>query len=418
MKDRLLLAIVSTIVVTTCSFGDGLNLHGWEPYAQRPALMPTMSKSPETESLEMASSGHFRCNGAWRKSVPVIAGTFYTFRAEYSSLNVTLPRRSILTRIDWKSRDGSRLSLPDYPANTSTSGRLTQMSGSYKAPEGATTATIELIFRWDENGSVSWKHAELTPSTPPTPRRVVLATVNHRPQNSSGPDQNVRTYGRFLEIAGEKGADIVCLPEGMTVIGTGKEYLEVAETIPGPTTKALGRLAEHYSMYIVAGLYEQKGETFYNSSVLIDRTGEVAGVYRKVSLPRGEIDAGFTPGSEFPVFETDFGKVGMMICWDSQFPEAARRLAAKGAEVIMLPIWGGTEPLFVARALENQVFLVSSSFDAKSGIWNKKGELIAEAVEEGSVAVSEVDLSEKIFLEWIGDLRAHIPRESPPVKEE
>jgi predicted amidohydrolase len=219
-------------------------------------------------------------------------------------------------------------------------------------------------------------------------------------------------------MAGEKGADIVCLPEGMTVIGTGKDYLEVAETIPGHTTEALGKHARRYSMYIVAGLYEQEGETFYNSSVLIDRTGEVAGVYRKVSLPRGEIDAGFTPGYEFPVFETDFGKIGMMICWDSQFPEAARRLASSGAEIILLPIWGGYESLFAARAIENHVHLVTSSFDAKSGIWNRKGELIAEAEEEGSVAVSEVDLSEKVFLEWIGDLRAHIPRESPPVKEE
>jgi len=136
-----------------------------------------------------------------------------------------------------------------------------------------------------------------------------------------------------------------------------------------------------------------------------------------VSLPRGEFDSGLTPGSDFPVFDTDFGKVGMMICWDSQFPEAARRLAAGGAEIIMLPIWGGSEPLFVARAIENQVFLVTSSFDAKSGIWNKRGELIAEAADEGSVALSEVDLSEVVFWDWIGDLRSHIPRESPPVKE-
>jgi predicted amidohydrolase len=247
---------------------------------------------------------------------------------------------------------------------------------------------------------------------------VILATVNHRPQNTSGPEQSVKSFIKFIEMAGQKGADIVCLPEGVSVIGTGMSYLEVAEPIPGPSTRLLGELARRHSMYLVAGLYEQERDTFYNVSVLIDRAGEVAGVYRKVSLPRGEIDAGLTPGSEFPVFETDFGKVGMMICWDSQFPEAARRLAAAGAEIILLPIWGGSEPLFAARAIENQVHLVTSSFDSKSGIWDRKGKLIAAANDEGSVAIAKVDLSEVIFWEWIGDLRAHIPRESPPVKEE
>jgi predicted amidohydrolase len=275
-----------------------------------------------------------------------------------------------------------------------------------------------LIFRWDEAGSVTWTDIQFRPTKAPGSRNVVLATVNHRPRETSGPEESLKSFCRFLEIAGEKGADIVCLPEGATVIGTGKDYLAVAEPIPGPSTKILGELARHHSMYIVAGLYEQDGDTFYNVSVLIDREGNVAGLYRKVSLPRGEIDAGLTPGREFPVFETDFGKVGMMICWDSQFPEASRRLAAAGAEVIMLPIWGGSETLFAARAIENDVHLVTSSFDSKSGIWNRKGKLIAEAQNEGSVALVEVDLSEAVFQQWIGDLRAHIPRESPPVKEQ
>jgi len=379
--------------------------------------MPVMAKSSEKGTLETASSGHFRCNGSWRKSFPIDSGNYYAFSVEYSATNVTLPRRSILARIDWKDGNGKQLSLPDYPATT-VNGELNRITGHFRAPDGATTATVELIFRWDKKGSVSWRKAKLTRVSATKPRKVVLGAIYHRPRESSGPAQNLESFARFLRVAGERGADIVCLPEGVTVIGTGKDYLEVAEPIPGPTTRALGELARRYSMYIVAGLYERRDNTYYNVSVLIDRSGLVAGIYRKVSLPRGEIDAGLTPGSEFPVFETDFGKVGMMICWDSQFPEAARRLASQGAEIILLPVWGGNETLFAARAIENQIHLVTSSYDAKTGIWNRKGELLAEASEPDTVAIAEVDLSEVISWEWIGDLRAHIPRESPPVKEE
>jgi predicted amidohydrolase len=77
------------------------------------------------------------------------------------------------------------------------------------------------------------------------------------------------------------------------------------------------------------------------------------GKYRKVCLPSEEIDGGITPGKDYPVFDTDFGRVGMMICWDRSYPEVARRLAAQGAEVLLMPIWGGQELLARSRTQEN-----------------------------------------------------------------
>ena len=109
-------------------------------------------------------------------------------------------------------------------------------------------------------------------------------------------------------------------------------------------------IAKKYNLYIVAGIYEKDGDTVYNTAVLISRTGEYAGKYRKVCLPREEIQGGITPGKSLPVFDTDFGRIGLMICWDVFFPEPARTLAHKGAEVIFLPIWGGNLTLAKARA--------------------------------------------------------------------
>ena len=112
-----------------------------------------------------------------------------------------------------------------------------------------------------------------------------------------------------------------------------------------------------------------------------------------------------------PVFATDFGTVGMMICWDVQFPEPARALAAKGAEIIFLPIWGGSEVLARARAIENHVTLVSSSYDMKTMVVNPRGDILCEASKEHPIAVTEVDLDEKLMQPWIGDMKGRILRE-------
>ena len=89
--------------------------------------------------------------------------------------------------------------------------------------------------------------------------------------------------------------------------------------------------------------------------------GAVAGKYRKVTLPRSEVEAGVTPGDSYPVFDTRFGKVGMMVCYDGFFPEVARELSNRGAEVIAWPVWGCNPSLAAARACENHVYVVSST---------------------------------------------------------
>ncbi|MBL8235399.1 MAG: carbon-nitrogen hydrolase family protein, partial [Bryobacterales bacterium] len=118
----------------------------------------------------------------------------------------------------------------------------------------------------------------------------------------------------------------------------------------GPTTESLGKVAKQRKAYIVAGIYEREGGAIYNTAVLIDRAGEVAGKYRKVYLPREEVEGGLTPGAHFPVFSTDFGKLGLMICYDVFFSDPARHLTNQGAEIIAMPIWGGDEDLAKARA--------------------------------------------------------------------
>jgi predicted amidohydrolase len=162
---------------------------------------------------------------------------------------------------------------------------------------------------------------------------------------------------------------------------------------------------------VVAGLYERSGKVIYNTAVLLGRKGELVGAYRKTHLPREEWEQGITPGSLYPVFTTDFGTVGLMICWDLQFPEPARALAAQGADLILLPIWGGSEVLARARAIENCVFLVSSSYDMKSFVVNPAGQVLAEATSERPVVTAPLRLDRPILQPWLGDMKTRTWKE-------
>jgi predicted amidohydrolase len=220
-------------------------------------------------------------------------------------------------------------------------------------------------------------------------------------------------FSKYIQKTTEYQADIACLPEAVTLVGTGKTYVEVSEPVPGPSTEFLGSVAREHNIYIVAGLLERDGPVVYNTAVLIDREGKLAGRYRKVALPREEIEGGVMPGNSYPVFDTDFGRIGMMICWDLQFPEVAKQLAIQGAEVIFMPIWGGNLTLASARAIENQIWLVSSSYNMKTGVFDLEGKLLVEADEQDPVALVQVDLNRHRYWPWLGDLKNRIPREDP-----
>jgi predicted amidohydrolase len=264
---------------------------------------------------------------------------------------------------------------------------------------------------------VLFRSAELKGTPPPSPRKVRLAAIHHRPKKSPSPQANLEDFATLIEQAGAQKADVVCLGEGITVVGTQLKYADVAESIPGPSTERLGKAAAAAKAYVVAGLYERDSKTIYNTSVLIGRDGKLVGKYRKVCLPREEIDGGITPGSDYPVFDTDFGRVGMMICWDVHFPEVARELSARGAEVILMPIWGGNETLAKARAIENQIHLVASGYDFPTVIYDRKGDAVAKGEKDPSVILTEVDLNDRTLWPWLGDWRSRIWREGPARQE-
>ncbi len=366
-------------------------------------------------TLALAGGGLAAANGRWTADAPVEGGAHYRFETRYRTCRVDEPARSVLARLIWLDADGKQVERAEYPATVEESalGSWGLVRQTYAAPERASRARIELVYRWDADGVVHFGGTRLDRVSPPPSRSPRIASIHHRPRGSGGPRENLEAFGRLVKRAAERGADIVCLPEGITVVGTGKTYIDVSEPVPGPSTELLGDVARRSRVYIVAGIYERDGPVVYNTAVLIDRRGELAGTYRKVCLPREEIEGGITPGDRLPVFDTDFGRVGLMICWDVFFPEPARELARQGAEVILMPIWGGNLTLARARAIENQIYLVSSTYDMKTAVFDHAGEIIAEGTDDDPIAITEVDLEKRTLWPWLGDFRARIPREMP-----
>lgn len=243
-------------------------------------------------------------------------------------------------------------------------------------------------------------------------------------------EQNVDQSCTLIEEAGRLNADIVCLPEnvaGMCVVPQEAGL----QTVPGPVTDRFCGIAARYGMYIIAPMMEQRDEgpngiNVYNTAVIIDRKGQIVGVYDKVHLTTPAISRGHRAGNTYPVFETDFGRIGIMICYDFFFPESARILALNGAEVLFVPTAGdGRGPavfdaLVRARAIDNCVSVVASvsQNQGRSCVVSPEGDLLADSREIPGVVYTDVDLDRQILRHEVsggrGDLRGILFRARRP----
>jgi predicted amidohydrolase len=391
---------------------------GWNTWSARPELAPrTFVDNKHSRgnpgALALSGNGVAGASGRWEKPVSGIRpGQWYRLTAWYRTDGLKDEANAVLCRLGWADSDTKNIGEPEYAWETTVEGSWRRISVAAPAPGKASSAVVQLWLHNAKEGTVWWDDIQLEQIPPPEPRKVSIAAVRYRPSRSTGPEENIRLFSEVIEKQAPKGVDVIVLPEGMTVVGTPAKYADVAESVPGgPTTKALGVLAKARKAWVVAGIYEREGTVVYNTAILIDRDGRFAGKYRKVYLPREEIEAGLTPGNEYPVFKTDFGSVGLMICWDVQYSDPARALALQGAEIVLMPIWGGNLTLTRARAIENSVFLVTSGYDIPSMILDPKGETLATTEVNGSVATATIDLNHRYTWEWLGEMRGRFMRE-------
>lgn len=250
---------------------------------------------------------------------------------------------------------------------------------------------------------------------------------------SSNPSENVNQAVSHIEEAARGEAQLICLPELFR-----SQYFcqredaalfDLAESIPGPTTEVLGKIAREKKVTILASLFERRAAgVYHNSLVVINEKGEMAGLYRKMHIPDDPAyyeKFYFTPGDKgFQAIKTSYATIGPLICWDQWYPEAARLTALQGAELLVYPTAIGWHPAEKAQegtaqreawitiqrshAIANGVFVVSVNrvgheiqsegedgieFWGSSFVCDPFGVILAQAsVEKEEVLLVDIDL--------------------------
>ena len=263
-----------------------------------------------------------------------------------------------------------------------------------------------------------------------TPSRIVqLGLVQRRATRDAA--ENLRRTIEGIREAARRGAQIVCTQElflGPYFCQTeDHEFFKLAEPIPGPTTEAMQAIAKELGIVIVASLFEKRAEGLYhNTAAIIDADGSYLGKYRKMHIPDDPQYLEkfyFTPGDlGFKAWDTKFGRIGVLVCWDQWYPEGARLTAMQGAEILFYPTaigWlvpekaehgerqaNSWETIQRAHAIANGVYVCAVNrvghedgpnegieFWGNSFVADPSGMVVAKAGQDEEVMVVPVDLA-------------------------
>ncbi len=252
--------------------------------------------------------------------------------------------------------------------------------------------------------------------------RVAIAQLS----TSTNKTSNLEKAIQYIVKAKSLGADFVIIPEFYMALATPKSGVlpvDVAEPLDGPFVTGLMDAARKNEIYVVCGMYESKPDDqkrAYNTTVVIDRSGQLIHSYHKTHLydafSYNESDTIIPGENQYKVIDTEFGKIGLMVCYELRFPEIARQFALQGADILFVPAGWVAGPmkedhwqtLIRARAIENTMFvcganLVGDIFTGRSVIVDPMGVIQTSGGEEETLVLSDIDLGR------IGRVREKLP---------
>ncbi len=248
--------------------------------------------------------------------------------------------------------------------------------------------------------------------------KVNVLSVQIRPKIGQM-QKNLEKVKDFIEKNAALNPDLILMPEFFNTGISVPEFQKLAQDPQkNEVLEFFKEVAKEHKSYVLAGaIIEREGEKLYNTSRLIDRNGEEIAKYRKIHLFDsfgGQEDTYCTPGNEFVVVDTDFGKVGLSICFDIKFPNQYIELVKRGAEVILEPAaWSAPNQMLAtateewilmnrARAMDNMVYFVSSNLCGKvdsflsscghSMIVSPNGQVLSDAGSEDGIAAAQIDM--------------------------
>ena len=250
------------------------------------------------------------------------------------------------------------------------------------------------------------------------PRKVIVGTVmqpfwEQHPGLAKRLEQLTGLVDQLAEQAAKKyghGLDLAVLPEAAVTGEVGGDAVARSVPLEGEVQEAFAGRARRHRCYIVVPTYlrEPGKKQAYNVAILIGRNGEPAGMYRKVHLAvsagRDSMEGGTTPGKEAPVFDCDFGKLGIQICFDMEFDKGWEDLARQGADLIAWPTQSPQTAHPAARAMRHRCYIVSSTWRNNASIFEPTGKIVAAIRPPERILVQELDLS-YVILPWSSRLQ-------------
>jgi len=328
--------------------------------------------------------------------VEALPGAYYCLEVEMSVEGIADVLRHVLCLVEWGQGREEHLRcaqeiMSEFTVQDETiHGRLV-----CRVPHDALYAKVQLGLRYAANSKIVFSRVTWNQVSPQKPRSAKIGVCRWNPAKSGGKVAYLTQLARLLKGAGEAGCDLMLLPEFCDVYEW-KENLLFDDPLTENIAVCMAMThAQKHQMYVVAPVIERDGDCVYNTSVLLDRDGKLAGKYRKTHLYWPEACCwGLTPGNEFPVFTLDFGKIGIQTCYDNWNPDVAKLLALKGAELILMPNEGYDPLIMPARAVDNRVYLALSSLAFESAVYDAKGEKIGK--DEGAIHTAVIDLNARI----------------------
>lgn len=402
------------------SIGDNGVPVGWEAWT--PPNMEMLFVSCKQASFQdgtgyrMSGNGKYHSKGALRKNISgFIQGSYYKFCVYFSTDGIEQSMHTkILPVIKWGQGFNFKRIVPVELKN-----------GCYKAelihqiPSDSNEKIIlELFAGWIPNGSVFWEKVEIfrLERYIPKQKTVHIAVLDKAPPEGSTSEENGLFYSDQIDkICKESPLDAVCLTELFNIRNViPANDQKNAVSIDSDYMEKIKAAAKRNNVNIVGSFLENENGILFNTGILINRHGKVVDKYHKAQLAQTEmLFSDRSRGDELKVFEADFGKIGIAICWDYHYPEFIRTLALKGADIIFVPIAGdgryfedgiskGMEYVGKAIVLENRIPIVFAKYagtpENPSRLINNEGQVVAKSVQRQAFISAELDLNHKKYM--------------------
>ena len=340
--------------------------------------------------------------GKWIYDTAILGGRSYDFSVEVMSSLAEEDLYVLLTQ--WNAE--GKMIIREHAHGAEPTERGHRFYEKIDADAECIRLRVELWVKGD--GAVgTWCQPVLNEGEPILSRRVRVAPI-HIKHPGKTREMQIKTILSATDRAARLCADIVILGEGVLGRGLGLSLCELAENAESEMALLLRGRARRHRMYIVYNTVEAAEDGFFNTSFLFGRDGELVGKYRKTHLPVTELESGLAPGNEYPVFDLDFGRVGLLICYDQFFPQALQVLADRGAELICIPSAGDMHHCCFARAMERGVYLAVAGMNNENRygwgatrVINPLGEILAETDTDGEIAFCEIDLAKRVRRHWM-----------------